>query len=186
MTPNERPAGPDARPRVGISRCLLGDNVRYDGGHKLDAFVLELAPHVEWVPVCPEVEAGMGTPREPIQLVRVPGAADVRLLGVTSGADWTSRMGEWSRGRVRELAAGRLAGFVLKKNSPSCGPSGVSVWTSGQNSPIGQARGRFAEELVRALPALPIADEEQLHDDTFRGEFLARVREYHATVNGSA
>lgn len=109
------------RPRVGISQCLLGDRVRHDGGHKRDAALLHaLSSHVEWVPVCPEVEVGMGIPREPIQLVRArdgtPAAAqDVRLRGVTTGDDWTGRMVDFARRRVRELAAHQLSGFVLKK-----------------------------------------------------------------------
>src|SRR4030095_6044882 len=115
------------RPRVGISRCLLGDEVRYDGGHKRDDTLLSaLESIVEWVPVCPEVEAGMGTPREAIQLVAsddgVPaGSARVRLLGVTSLTDWTQKMNEFSTDRVLALAAQQLDGYVLKADSPSCG-----------------------------------------------------------------
>ena len=117
------------RPRVGISRCLLGDEVRHDGGHKRDALLIStLGALVEWVPVCPEVEAGMGTPREAIDLIEsddgVPaGQARVCLLGVESRTDWTGRMTTWSAERVRTLAD--LDGYVLKSDSPSCGLQGV-------------------------------------------------------------
>ena len=122
-----------ARPRVGVSRCLVGDEVRYDGTHRLDETVIALlGPYVEWVPVCPEVEIGMGTPREPIQLVTSPDGVRslgerVRLVGVTSGQDWTERMHAWARDRARELAALDLSGYVFKARSPSCGIDHVVV-----------------------------------------------------------
>ena len=159
------------KPRVGISRCLLGDAVRYDGSHKREPDLLrKVGAAVEWVPVCPEVEVGMGTPREPIQLVMSPhgvrsGRATVRLLGVTSGTDWTTRMYEWARARVESLRALDLAGFVLKARSPSCGPA------------VGEFRGLFAQALADGLPGLVIADEEELRDPVRREEFLARLRQ---------
>ena len=123
----------DRRPRVGISSCLLGEEVRYDGGHKRDAALLaSLGSLVEWVPVCPEVEAGMGTPREAIHLVAsdhgVPaGSARVRLLGVHSGTDWTHTMTTFVTDRVRALAGQELDGYVCKADSPSCGLEQVRV-----------------------------------------------------------
>jgi uncharacterized protein YbbK (DUF523 family) len=102
------------RPRIGISRCLLGDEVRYDGGHKReDTLVSELGRLVEWVPVCPEMEVGMGVPREPIQLVAsVDGvrseSARVRMIGVLTGEDWTARMEPWARARVDAFSALRV------------------------------------------------------------------------------
>ena len=119
------------RPRVGISRCLLGDEVRHDGGHKRDALLIStLGALVEWVPVCPEVEVGMGTPREAIDLIEsddgVPaGQARVRLLGAESRTDWTGRMTTWSAERV--LMCADLDGYVLKSDSPSCGLQDVRV-----------------------------------------------------------
>jgi uncharacterized protein YbbK (DUF523 family) len=164
---------PVTRPRVGISRCLLGEDVRYDGTHKLDAdLIAALAPHVEWVPVCPEVEVGMGTPREPIQLVAredgVPsGDARVRLLGVNSGEDWTGRMHAWAGARAAALHRLELSGFILKARSPSCGIRGV--------------RGLFAQAIVDAMPDLPVADEDELNDPLARAEFLERVRSFRIT-----
>ena len=164
-----------ARPRVGISRCLLGDEVRYDGGHRREPLLAEaVADEVQWVPVCPEVEVGMGVPREPIQLVRSGGV--VRMLGVGRGEDWTERMQRWSRQRLAELEALELAGFVLKARSPSCGPRDVPVHTAGQAAASG--RGMFADALLGRFHDLPVADEEQLRDAGERARFLERVRDY--------
>jgi uncharacterized protein YbbK (DUF523 family) len=174
------------RPRVGISRCLLGDEVRYDATHKRDAdLIAALATHVEWVPVCPEVEVGMGTPREPIHLVShvtgVPSAGSrVRLLGVTTGADWTDRMHAWARARAEALRQLGLSGFILKARSPSCGVRGVRIESgpadAGHHEPMG--RGLFAQAIIDAMPGLPIADEDDLHDLAARREFLTRVRAF--------
>ena len=168
------------RPRVGISRCLLGDEVRYDGGHKRDALLIStLGALVEWVPVCPEVEAGMGTPREAIDLIEsddgVPaGQARVRLLAVRSRTDWTETMTRWSAERV--LTGADLDGYVLKSDSPSCGLQDVRVHGSGGVVRVG--RGLFAEALVRMLPDLPVEEERRLHDQSLRDDFLRRVFAY--------
>jgi uncharacterized protein YbbK (DUF523 family) len=174
------------KPRVGISRCLLGEDVRYDGTNKLNAAVAELAPLVEWVPVCPEVEVGMGVPREPIQLVRHPtgvrsGAESVRLKGVQSEEDWTDRMDRWAGARVADLAAVGISGFVLKARSPSCGPAGVVVHDD-KTGPTATGRGLFAEVLAAAMPGLPMIDEEALEDRQTREGFLQRVRTFAATL----
>jgi uncharacterized protein YbbK (DUF523 family) len=175
-------AGAD-RPRVGISRCLLGDEVRYDGGHKRDAALLDaLGPYVEWLPVCPEVEVGMETPREPIHLVAAPdgvpsGAHRVRLVGVNSGRDWTAAMDTWRRERLRELASARLSGYILKQDSPSCGTRAVRVESSGGTTRTG--RGLFAQALLEAMPGLPIEEEGRLHDARVCERFLERVVAHH-------
>jgi len=167
------------RPRVGISRCLLGDEVRYDGGHKRDdVLVSTLESLVEFVAVCPEVEAGMGTPREPVDLVAsddgvTAGAARVRLLGVRSRTDWTETMTMFSATRVRELLEQDLDGYVLKADSPSCGLEYVRVDRIGAVSRDG--RGLFAQSLVKAFPDLPIEEERRLSDPAVRQEFIARV-----------
>src|SRR5437867_13293599 len=104
--------------RIGISSCLLGETVRYDGGHKRNTFLVEiLGPQVEWVPVCPEVELGLGVPREPLHLVCLEG--DFRMVFAGSGEDITGRMRQYARERVANLAAADLSGYVLKTNSPS-------------------------------------------------------------------
>jgi uncharacterized protein YbbK (DUF523 family) len=168
-------APPRRRIRLGISACLLGDSVRYDGGHKRDAFLTTLlGPLVEWVTVCPEVEVGMGTPREPIRLVEEGGV--IRLRTVTTGIDHTASMTAFAVRRVETLAAAGLSGFVLKADSPSCGPSGVRV--DGSGTETGSGSGLFAQILAARLPDLPIADERQLADPARREDFLARVFAY--------
>jgi len=170
-----------ARPRVGISRCLLGDEVRYDGTHRRDETVIAwLGPHVEWVPICPEVEIGMGTPRERIQLVTSGDGvrsldARVRLIGVDTGTDWTGRMHTWAAARVQELGALGLSGYVFKARSPSCGISDVVIRDAAGD---GRGRGLFAEAVIQALPGLPVADEASLADPRVRASFLNRVRRH--------
>ena len=169
-------------PRIGISRCLLGEEVRHDGGHKLDPFLVStFGRFVEWVPVCPEIEVGMGTPREPIQLVvsqdGVPSDGQtVRLVGVKSHTDWTTRMTTFAASRVRELKVADLAGYVLKKDSPSCGLERVRVHDDGHVTRTG--RGLFAEALVRELPNLPVEEEGRLNDPALRENFVERVFAY--------
>ena len=172
----------DPRPRVGVSRCLLGDEVRYDGGHKRDATLIStLGPLVEWVPVCPEVEAGMGTPREAIDLVAsgdgvAAGAARVRVLGVKSRTDWTATLAPFSAARVSELRRENLDGYVLKADSPSCGLEHVRVHRPDGVSRDG--RGLFAQALVEELPDLPVEEEGRLRDDAVRARFIDRVFEH--------
>lgn len=161
--------------RVGVSSCLLGRNVRYDGGHKMDPFVTgPLARFVAFVPVCPEVEVGMGTPRESVRLVRLGG--EVRLVGHRSGTDHTDAVRRWSEARVRELEEEDLCGFVLKKDSPSCGVERVRVYAGGAATRVG--RGRFAEALIRHMPLLPVEEEGRLNDPRLRENFIERVFAY--------
>jgi uncharacterized protein YbbK (DUF523 family) len=167
------------RPRVGISRCLAGDEVRYDGGHKRNDGILEsLGRVVEWVMVCPEVEAGMGTPREPIELVARPdgvrsGSTLARAIGVRTGQDWTDTLAVYAARRAAGLKELGLAGFVLKARSPSCGP----VYWNGSTPflEIGDMRGLFAQALLDAMPDLVIADEDELADPVRRAAFLAAL-----------
>jgi uncharacterized protein YbbK (DUF523 family) len=162
------------RPRVGISRCLLGDEVRYDGGHKHEpSLIAALTAHVELIPVCPELEVGMGVPREPVQLVTSPDKVGVRLTGVESGTDWTDRLQAWAAGRIAALRALGLSGFVLKSRSPSCGPRDVPVRNGAASA------GMFAEALKTAMPNLPVEDEAGLRDPQARALFLARVAAFH-------
>src|SRR5689334_22010336 len=162
--------------RIGISACLLGDRVRFDGGHKRDTFLTDtFGRFVEWVPVCPEVECGLGTPREAMRLVR--GDEHVRLLTVKTGIDLTNRMARFSRSRVAALAAEHLSGYVLKKDSPSCGLERVKVY-GGHGIPARDGRGLFAEALVEAFPYLPIEEEGRLTDPRLRDNFVERVFAY--------
>jgi uncharacterized protein YbgA (DUF1722 family)/uncharacterized protein YbbK (DUF523 family) len=166
------------RPRIGISACLLGQEVRLDGGHKRDAFLAEvLGPHVEWVPVCPEVELGLGTPRETLQLVAAPGGP--RLITTRTNVDHTDAMSRWSRARLEALAREDLCGYVLKKNSPSCGMEGVKLYSRrGGAMPRRAGRGLFAEALLRRFPSLPVEEEGRLSDLRLRESFVERVFAY--------
>ena len=174
------------RPRIGVSRCLLGEPVRHDGGHKRDPFLVStLGDHVEWVPICPEVEAGMGTPREAVRLVAPgDGGSRLRMLGARSGDDWTAPMRAWSRKAVRRLGAdGPLSGYILKKDSPSCGMTRVRVYAAqaaggGRAAAVRQGRGLFAEALIEAFPTLPVEEEGRLHDPRLRDNFIERVFAY--------
>ena len=162
--------------RIGISACLLGETVRFDGGHKRDAFLTDtFGRFVEWVPVCPEVEAGFGTPRESMRLVL--DGDDTRLVTVRSGRDVTAPLDRAVARRVRALAESDLCGFVLKKDSPSCGLERVKVYDRhgvGERS----GRGRFAAALVARFPTLPIEEEGRLSDPKLRDNFVERVFAY--------
>jgi uncharacterized protein YbbK (DUF523 family) len=170
-----------ARPRplrIGISRCLLGDEVRFYGGHKRDSFLSDvLGPRVEWVRVCPEVEVGMGVPRETLHLVRAGGS--VRLITTHTKIDHTGPMRRWAARRVRALAGERLSGYVLKRDSPSCGMARVKVYDEAGGAPEPVGVGLFAAELLRAFPTLPVEDEGRLSDPVLRESFIERVFAYY-------
>ena len=164
---------PPARIRLGISACLLGDKVRYDGGHKRNTFLTDVfGPLVEWVKVCPEVEVGMGTPREPIRLVEEGGR--IRLRAVNTGIDHTASMAAYATTRVDALAGEDLCGYVLKAGSPSCGMARVNVH-AGHFRPAKTGVGLFAQALLARFPDLPIEDEERLADPRLRQRFIERV-----------
>jgi uncharacterized protein YbgA (DUF1722 family)/uncharacterized protein YbbK (DUF523 family) len=166
----------DAPLRIGISSCLLGEEVRWDGGHKRDRFLTDiLAPYVEWVPICPEVELGMGTPREPVRLVRQ--GDEIVMLGTKSGRDWSAPMRAWSEKRARQLTRLDLCGYVLKKDSPSCGMERVKV-RSEKGMPKKEGQGLFAEALLRYNPVLPVEEEGRLHDAVLRENFVERIFAY--------
>ena len=171
------PARAEPRVRIGVSSCLLGFAVRWDGGHKRDAFLTDvLGSRVEWVPVCPEIEIGLGVPREPIDLVDRNGA--IRLVGAKTGIDHTRAMRSYARRRAAALAKEKLAGYVLKKGSPSCGLAGVKVHR-GRNV-RSDGTGLFAEALVARFPDLPVEEEGRLADPRIQDRWLERVFAYHA------
>jgi uncharacterized protein YbgA (DUF1722 family)/uncharacterized protein YbbK (DUF523 family) len=168
---------PDDRPRLGISACLLGDEVRFDGGHKRDPFLVEiLSPHVCWVRVCPEVEVGMGTPRETLRLERRDDGG-IRMVTTRTGIDHTGAMSAWARKRLTELEREQLSGYVLKKDSPSCGMERVKVFDA-SGMPQRTGRGIFAEALLQRFPNLPVEEEGRLSDPRLRENFIERVFAY--------
>jgi uncharacterized protein YbgA (DUF1722 family)/uncharacterized protein YbbK (DUF523 family) len=164
--------------RIGISSCLLGQKVRYDGGHKRESFLADtFGRYVEWVPVCPELEMGLGVPREPIRLVARDEHGGVRLVGVKSGADHTSAMEQYAKRRLDTLQRLDLCGYVLKKDSPSCGLMRVKVWNlHGMATKSG--RGLFAVALTERFPQLPVEEEGRLSDARLRENFIERVFAY--------
>ena len=166
--------------RLGVSACLLGAEVRFDGQHKRDAFLTEdLAPFVDWVPVCPEVEADMGVPREPVRLVRL-GNGPPSMLGQQTATDFTERMNATVEGRVDALARQELRGYVLKSKSPSCGLLRVNLYDAAapKAAPKQIGVGLFARALVERLPNLPVEEEGRLHDAGLRENFIERVFAY--------
>jgi uncharacterized protein YbgA (DUF1722 family)/uncharacterized protein YbbK (DUF523 family) len=163
----------DARLRLGVSACLLGEPVRFDGGHRRDTFLTEaLSRFIDWVPICPEEEAGFGTPREAMRLVDPGGAG--RLVGVRIGRDLTDKLKSVAAARLPQLTGLRLDGFVLKKDSPSCGLTRVKVYSK-HGVPTRTGRGVFAKALCAAVPTLPVEDEGRLHDPLIREHFIERV-----------
>jgi len=159
--------------RLGISRCLLGEEVRFDGGHKRDSFLTDLlGRYVEWVPVCPEVEAGLGTPREAMRLVGNP--EQPRLVTIKSGTDHTQVLEAMSVRRLHELAGLDLSGFVFKKDSPSCGVERVRTYNE-HGMPGRKGVGLFARAYVERFPLIPVEEEGRLCDPLLRENFIERV-----------
>jgi uncharacterized protein YbgA (DUF1722 family)/uncharacterized protein YbbK (DUF523 family) len=163
----------NAKIRLGISSCLLGNAVRYDGGHKLDRFITEtLGRHVEYVPVCPEVECGMPVPRESMRLEGEPESP--RLVTPRTKTDKTDQMTGWAKQRVAELEKEGLMGFIFKSDSPSSGMERVKVYNeSGMASRKGI--GMFARAFMEHFPLLPLEEEGRLHDPALRENFIERV-----------
>lgn len=163
--------------RVGISSCLLGENVRYNGGHTRDAMLLQwLGPFVEWVPVCPEVEVGMGTPRETVRLEGSPDGP--RMIGSESGRDWTDTLENWARKKVEGLAEKSLHGYIFKRSSPSCGLYRVKIYNR-DGLPEKKGRGLYAVALTSKLSLLPVEEEGRLNDPGLRENFVERIFAYY-------
>jgi uncharacterized protein YbgA (DUF1722 family)/uncharacterized protein YbbK (DUF523 family) len=159
--------------RLGISACLLGENVRYDGGHKLDRFLTEtLGQYVEYVSVCPEVECGLPIPREALRLVGNPDSP--RLVTTHTKQDLTGRMTQWARKRVFELEKEGLFGFIFKSDSPSSGMERVKVYSE-QGMPAKKGIGMFARTFMEHFPLLPVEEEGRLHDPILRENFIERI-----------
>ncbi len=163
--------------RLGISRCLLGEEVRYDGGHKRDRFLTDvLGRHVEWIPICPEVEAGFGTPREAMRLVGDP--RKPRLLTIKTERDMTKPLALFTERKLEALEHADLTGYIFKKDSPSCGVERVRVFNQ-HGMPSRTGVGLFAQAFIERFPLVPIEDEGRLCDPVIRDNFIERVFCYH-------
>ncbi|MBZ0266839.1 DUF523 and DUF1722 domain-containing protein, partial [bacterium] len=168
--------GPDDEIRIGISSCLLGESVRFDGSHKRDRFIVgTLGEFFTFVPVCPEFDIGLGVPRESLRLIRR--ADEIRLFAPKSGSDHTEAMSAYSRTKCTELARLDLSGYLLKRSSPSCGMERVRVYDE-NGVPDKTGVGVFARILLEELPLLPVEEEGRLHDPRIRENFLDRVFGY--------
>ena len=148
--------------RLGVSACLLGQPVRYDGGHKLDRYVTDiLGAYVDYVPVCPEVECGMGIPRESMHLEGDP--ENPRLITTRTRRDVTDQMLRWAVGRLEELKQENLCGFIFKSTSPSSGMERVKIFDA-KGMPHKKGVGLFAGLFMKTFPHLPVEEEGRLHD----------------------
>lgn len=164
--------------RLGISTCLLGERVRYDGQHKHDRFLTDiLGAYVEYVPVCPEVESGLPIPREAMRLVGDP--ENPLLLTSNRGIDHTDRLLNFSKKRVSELAAEGLSGFIFKSKSPSSGMERVKVYPEKGGSAQNKGIGIFAREFMNRFPLLPVEEDGRLNDPHLRENFIERIFVFH-------
>lgn len=163
----------DEKIRLGISSCLLGAKVRFDGGHKLDRFLTETLGHyVEYVPVCPEVEVGLPTPRDSLRLTGTPESP--RLVFSKTGEDITERMTTWGKQRVALLEKENLCGFVFKAKSPSSGMERVRLYDK-NGVPNKTGIGLFAGIFMEHFPLLPVEEEGRLHDPRLRENFIENI-----------
>lgn len=159
--------------RIGVSRCLLGEEVRFDGGHKRDSFLTDvLGRYVEWVPVCPEVEAGLGTPREAMRLVGDPHRP--RLVTVDNRIDHTRALETMTKNRLDGLKNFDLSGYVFKKGSPSCGIDRVRIYNE-EGVVSRNGIGLFARAFIEQFPLIPVEEEGRLCEPTLRENFIERV-----------
>jgi uncharacterized protein YbbK (DUF523 family) len=162
--------------KIGISSCLLGNNVRYDGGNRLDQTVIDaLGPFVEWVPVCPEVESGLPVPREAMHLVQ--SAESRRMITICTSVDHTEQVMQWVERELADLENQGLCGFVFKARSPSCAITDAEICTP-SGTLINKGPGIFAKMFMARFPSIPVVDEESLQDSAVRGSFLERVSLY--------
>lgn len=163
--------------KIGISACLLGEKVRFDGGHKEDRYLTRtLSYYVEWVPVCPEVEMGLPVPRENLRLV--VGEEGIRLVGGKSKQDFTEQMQSWAQERLAQLSSEHLHGYILKRSSPSCGMERVRVYDT-NSVPQKNGVGIYARMLMERYPLLPVEEEGRLNDSILLENFIERIFAYY-------
>ena len=160
--------------KIGVSSCLVGEKVRWNGDHKQDRYVREiLGNYFEYVPVCPEMEVGMGVPRETVALYGTLEAP--KMISKKTKTDWTERMNHYLRDRINKLTHDNLCGYIFKSKSPSCGISRVPVFSKTDRSKARHGPGMFANAFIKTFPLVPIEDEGRLNDAKIRENFIARV-----------
>lgn len=161
---------------IGISSCLLGESVRFDGGHKYNKFICEsLGHHFKYIPCCPELAIGLGKPRPPIRLVD-NGKKIMATATKIPGSDYTEALFDLAKKKARDLHY--ISGYIFKKGSPSCGAFRVKLYNT-DGIPCGKTQGIFASRLMEALPLLPVEEEGRLNDPALRESFIERVYTYH-------
>ncbi len=160
--------------KIGISSCLLGNNVRYDGGNKLDQHLIDTLGRIAlWVPICPEVESGLPVPREAMQLVA--DGLRICLMTIETKQDRTGVLTRWGEEKLKRLEQEGVRGFVLKARSPSCGVHNAPFFSSAGDA-LGAGAGLFAKAVINHFPSLPVVDEERLRDPDVRELFLRRLQ----------
>ena len=160
--------------RIGVSSCLIGDKVRWNGDHKQDRYVREiLSRYFEYIPVCPEVEVGMGVPRETVALYGDPEKPS--MISKKTQTDWTKPMGKYIKSRINTLSADDLCGYIFKSKSPSCGMSRVPLYSEFGSHKVKHGPGMFANAFINSFPLVPTEDEGRLNDPRIRENFIVRV-----------
>ena len=164
--------------KIGMSSCLLGEEVRWDGDHKHDQYVRDvLGSYFDYVSICPEVDVGMGVPRETVALYGT--LENPKMITKRSKADWTKKMNHYTKDRIHELTKENLCGYVFKSKSPSCGIGKVPIYSEFGSSRMRHGAGMFATSFVKAYPLVPIEDEGRLHDPVIRENFIVRIFCFH-------
>jgi len=160
--------------KIGVSSCLLGEEVRWNGGHKKDRYVQGvLDKYFDYVPICPEVDVGMGTPRETVALYGT--LESHKMISKKSQTDWTEKMINYMNGRISEIGKIDLCGYIFKSKSPSCGIGRVPIYSEFGSSKVRHGPGMFASAFIKTLPLIPVEDEGRLHDPVIRENFIVRV-----------
>jgi uncharacterized protein YbbK (DUF523 family) len=170
--------GTGKKPRVGVSSCLLGDKVRYDGESKWHRITVEIiGPVVEWVPLCPEIEIGMGVPRDPVNLVGP--VESPSLVAVGTGINWSKEMKVFSRKKIQTWKKQGLNGYIFKSSSPSCGLRKVKVYKDlSREHWVSSGIGMFVSEFLREFPDLPVADEDELSTEQEAEVFIDKIKRH--------
>jgi uncharacterized protein YbbK (DUF523 family) len=160
--------------KIGISSCLLGNKVRYDGNHKLDRIITEtLGRFFQFIPFCPEVGSGLSIPREAMNLVGDPSSP--RLLTTRTQIDLTERLISYTEATLNSIVSEDLCGFIFKSKSPSCGLFDTNVIAAPNGSPTKKSIGLFAAAFTKKFPLVPVTDEKQLQDLPLREKFIEQV-----------